>query len=534
MKKVLLIVIDAFASRVVRPAMEQGRLPNLQALAAAGKVEWNSTAIFPSITPAATAALVTGGYPVNTGISGAHFYDYDRHRLHYYGESIWPVLRKGFANFFEDFLVRMNRDQLRGDTVFQLAERAGMQAACLNYLWFRGDAEHEVRLPLLLRLWPTIPFSETIYGPKILSLGDFISDKIPGSEERLHGPGGMFRRFGFADEATGKQLLQLAKRQAFPEFTVAYFPDNDFTSHSDGPEAALRDVEQVDQILGQLADCYGGVEGLLQSLAIVITGDHAQCDLQGDEKQNGVMLDEILKEFKVAPAGAEWQERTELLVCPNMRAAQIYIPADQWDARDKLIETLLAHERVDQVIWRDDESEKGTPPDDGGGAGARRWFCVRTRRDGLLRFTAGAATSSVAQDEYGNAWSWEGNLAAVDGRIDAVGTLRFGDYPNAFERIATSFDDRVSGDVWVTSQLGHEFYVSGTDLNKGGSHGSLHAHDSLSPLILAGVPDELLPKKTPRSVDVAPLCLALLGLKSPYEAGSGRVGTKRDSSRSFP
>src|SRR5688500_16974208 len=99
-KKVLLIVIDALASRVVRPAMEKGRLPNLQALVNAGWVNWNSTAIFPSITPAATAALVTGGYPIQTGIAGAHFYDHDQHRLHYYGDSIWPVLRKGFANFF--------------------------------------------------------------------------------------------------------------------------------------------------------------------------------------------------------------------------------------------------------------------------------------------------------------------------------------------------------------------------------------------------------------------------------------------------
>jgi|GEM_PF-519428 len=514
-KKVLLIVIDALASRVVRPALDQGRLPNLRALIDAGWVSWNSTAIFPSITPAATAALVTGGYTVNTGIAGAHFYDHENHRLHYYGESIWPVLRKGFGNFFEDFLVRMNRDQLRADTVFQRAERAGMQSACLNFLWFRGDAEHQVRVPWLLRLWPTIPFSETIFGPQVLSLGDFISDKVPGTEERLRGPGGMFQRFGFTDAATAKQLLMLAENKAFPELTVAYFPDNDFTSHADGPEAALKDVEQVDGVLGQLAACYGGFQQLLESLAIVITGDHSQCDLMGDEKINGVKLAEILKEYKIAPAGGEWQERKELLLCPNMRAAQIYVPSDQWHEREKLIETLLADEHVDQVIWRDDQAL---------GSQSQRSYCVRASRSGLLKFAAGTAQQSSARDEYGNSWRWEGDLAAVDGRVDAAGVLRFGDYPNAFERIATSFDDRVSGDIWVTAKLGYEFCLSESEVDKSGSHGSLHAHDSLSPLILAGVPQELHPTKTPRSVDVAAICLGVLGLEPTYELGSGRAG----------
>ncbi len=516
MKKVLLIVIDALASRVVRPAMEQGRLPNLQALSAAGKVDWNSTAIFPSITPAATAALVTGGYTVNTGIAGAHFYDHENHRLHYYGDSIWPVLRKGFGNFFEDFLVRMNRDQLRADTIFQRAERAGLKSACLNFLWFRGDAEHQVRVPWLLRLWPSVPFSETIFGPTLLSLGDFISDQIPGSVERLRGPGGMFQRFGFTDAATAKQLLLLAEHRAFPELTVAYFPDNDFSSHAEGPQAALKEVEHVDQTLGQLAELYGGLESLLDAMAILVTGDHSQCDLQGDEKKNGVPLDEILAEFQIAPAGAEWQERTDLLVCPNMRAAQIYIPADRWHERAKLIDMLLREERVDQVIWRDDVDDAG--------ANGRRRFCVQTLRGGLLKFAAGDGGSSAAQDEYGNRWSWEGDLATVDGRVDEAGVLQFGDYPNAFERIATSFDDRVTGDIWVTARLGYEFCVKGTKVNAGGSHGSLHAHDSLSPLILAGVPNEHYPERTARSVDVAGICLATLGLEPLFPIGAGRGG----------
>ncbi|MEX2359388.1 MAG: alkaline phosphatase family protein, partial [Pirellulaceae bacterium] len=125
MKPVLLIVIDALASRVIRPAMEQGKLPNLQALADAGQVDWNSTAIFPSITPAATAALVTGGYPCETGIAGAYYYDQDNDHVHYYADDLGAIMRKGFSDFVEDFMIRLNRDHLRANTALREVEKAG-------------------------------------------------------------------------------------------------------------------------------------------------------------------------------------------------------------------------------------------------------------------------------------------------------------------------------------------------------------------------------------------------------------------------
>ena len=57
-KKVLLLVVDALSSRVVRPVWERGELPGLGHLIEAGEVDWECTSVFPSITPAATA-LVT-------------------------------------------------------------------------------------------------------------------------------------------------------------------------------------------------------------------------------------------------------------------------------------------------------------------------------------------------------------------------------------------------------------------------------------------------------------------------------------------
>jgi hypothetical protein len=117
------------------------------------------------------------------------------------------------------------------------------------------------------------------------------------------------------------------------------------------------------------------------------------------------------------------------------------------------------------------------------------------------------------EDEYGNRWAWEGDLSAVEGRVDEAKCLTCGDYPNAFERISSAMQEAKSGHLWVTALPGYEFCLPHVSIHVGGgSHGALHKGDSLSPLIVAGGPDQLGLPKTPRSIDIAPLCLRLLGL----------------------
>ena len=82
-----------------------------------------------------------------------------------------------------------------------------------------------------------------------------------------------------------------------------------------------------------------------------------------------------------------------------------------------------------------------------------------------------------------------------------------------------------SGDVWLTAQPGCEFEVPGGKAHVGGaSHGALHALDSLSPVIWGGVGAPRLPRAM-RSVDLAPLCLRLLGLTSRYQIGQARTAS---------
>src|SRR5919106_2993163 len=91
--KVLLVVIDAASPRVVCPAIQTGRLSNLKRIADAGSMHQSSVAIFPSITPAATTAIITGAYPAENGIAGASWFDPAKQEVAYYGDDFWVIAK---------------------------------------------------------------------------------------------------------------------------------------------------------------------------------------------------------------------------------------------------------------------------------------------------------------------------------------------------------------------------------------------------------------------------------------------------------
>ncbi|MEW4527412.1 alkaline phosphatase family protein [Maioricimonas sp. JC845] len=505
MKRVLLVIIDALATRIVGPAMQDGRLPNFSRLAEAGVFRQESTAIFPSITPAATASLMTGRYPVDHGIAGAFWYDRDSDRVAYYGDDIWVMLNEGIGTYFEDFLVNLNFTRLQAETLSERVEKAGMTAAVLNYMWFRGETRHDVNTPLLLQLMPGVSLSDSISGPTITTLGDFVTSRIPDSDEMLSASGGLTRRYGFHDETSGEYLLQLARTSGLPEFTLTYFPNNDWDSHADGPAEAISTVERVDGIIGELIESSGGLDAFLSEHAIVITGDHSQCDMADSADDRAIDLDALLEGFDRVPAGSAWGDTDDLMVCPNLRTAQVYFHCSSTqEHRDEVCRRLLSDPHVDQVLWADPfRSEQNSR------------FEVRTADRGRLSFQPTAdGTEPDCTDLYGNRWSIEGDLTAIDASIGPDGQVQYGDYPNALERIANGFC-RVCGDMWITARPGSEFCLSETSVHAGGSHGTLHRLDSISPLIVAGAPDDVEIPPHPRSVDIAPLCLTILGVDPP-------------------
>jgi predicted AlkP superfamily pyrophosphatase or phosphodiesterase len=57
----------------------------------------SSVSIFPSITPAATTAIVTGAYPAENGIAGRRGTTPERREVAYYGDDFWVIRRRDSA-----------------------------------------------------------------------------------------------------------------------------------------------------------------------------------------------------------------------------------------------------------------------------------------------------------------------------------------------------------------------------------------------------------------------------------------------------
>ena len=506
--KVLLVVIDGAAPRVVGPAIQTGRLPVMQRLVEVGSYSDTCTTIFPSITPAATTSIITGEYPASSGILGASWFDEATRDVAYYGDDFWVVARQGFRSFLDDFLMRLNGDRLVAPTLFEIIERAGLRAACLNYLIFKGLHDHEVKIPAPFRLLPGVRRTEIVKTPSIIAIGDFLTTRTMRGKP-LDDVGGILHRFGMDDASTSQMLLEIAEDKLFPDFTVAYYADNDYRSHEVGAHDALDVVERVDRGLGAAFDMFGGIDKVLSEMYVIVTSDHGHCDVLADRDRSVVRLDKALAEFNQAALGKAWESGDEIMVCPNMRSTQVYFRNPTAAALRRAIKATLATPGVDHVIYRGTDIE-----------GVRDHFFVASVK-GVVEFWRGAAGPAHASDAFGNVWSWIGELVVVDATVED-GQLLWDDYPNAFERIAGILEHENSATMWVTAKPGWEFEVPGSAAHVGGSsHGGLHALESYCPLIVAGPERIALPKHI-RTVDVAPLCLNLLGLPSKHRIGEPR------------
>ncbi len=513
--RVLLVVIDAASPRVVCPAIQTGRLKNLKRIADAGSLHPGSVTIFPSITPAATSSIVTGAYPAEHGIAGAAWYDEARSEVAYYGDDFWVIAKEGLGPFLRDFLVRLNGDRLKAPTLFELIERTGRRAASVNYLVYRGSFEHAVNMPWLLGVLPGVPVTEFVHGPSTLCLGDFVRPSTP--RGKVRGRRGPLHRFGMDDASSADMLCQLAAADQLGDFTLAYFADNDYRSHEVGPYGALSAVEGVDCALGRMFDAAGGFDRFIRETCVIVTSDHGHCDILADADEAVIRLDAVLGEFRQADVGRPWRDNDEILICPNMRAAQIYLRDSSTMLLERVVRAALADPRVD-VVLREEHS----------GPGESTGYVVDSQR-GRLEFWRTDRGTEQARDAFGTRWGWRGDRSALQLELDGA-FVDSTEYPNAFERIAGILDAPNSGQLWLNAKPGCEFEAPGGKAHVGGgSHGALHALDSLSITVVGGANAPRLPRVM-RSVDIAPLCMELLGLPMRYRVGDGRYSSTRTES----
>lgn len=459
-KKLVLVVIDALKPAMLERAIALGRAPALARVMERGSYVEDCIAAFPSVTPVCAATITTGAGPDEHWIPSMNWYHREEGRYVEYGSSLSASRQFGVLRSLTDTVYRMNAEHLshQVETVFETLDDLGVRTAGTTYLIYRGRHQHEVsNETALARLVTSTLFRRTIEGPKELFYADLYASRRTGCRGQLGMP-------GIRDQHTGCVGAYLVEHDLF-DFLLFSLPDNDAFSHRNGPHAQVTSIAAADRQLERLMHAGGGPDAFFDEHAIIVTSDHSQAPVE-----ERIRLARAFADFEVATPSPARAGSAEIALSPAQRAAMIYVLDDE--RRDELIErsvqTAATVPGVDLVMWmRDGEAH------------------VRSDR-GELAFAAGGEI----EDLRGQLWSVEGEPAALGAEIDD-GRFRSSAYPNALERIWSALHCPTAGEVLLSAAPGYEFVDwGGADHVGGGSHGSLHATDSLGALMWCGTGPE--------------------------------------------
>ena len=449
-------------------------------------------AAFPSVTPVCAASIVTGVSQDAHEIPGMNWFHREEHRYVEYGSSFRAAQRFGIARQLTDTVYNMNRAHLSPETptVFETLDDADLRTAGTTYLMYRGRHRHEPQRDTALTRVASALMRHAVMGPRELFYADIFASRPTGCRSGLGMP-------GLRDRHSGCVSAYMVEHDLF-DFLLLSLPDNDWYSHKRGPEAQIQSIGQADLQLARVMNAAGGVDEFLQEHAVIAMADHSQASVTGT-----IALQDELAELGVLGPGRSSEgpsdDQPRIAVCPSQRAAMVYaLHESERDAmRASVVARALAIEGIDLVLWLERDAHD-----------APREGVISSPLHGELRFAPGGSLV----DPRGLAWSVDGALATIDGVVQDSCLLTPA-YPDALARAWSALTCRTSGEVLLSAAPGFEFIDWGRQAHVGGgSHGSLHASDSLGALVLAGTP---LPEPEPAQWairDIAPLVLRHFGL----------------------
>jgi len=501
-RKLILTYVDSLRTDILRRAVEEGRAPTFAALIARGSLIEDCVSSFPSVTPVACAEIATGTGADGHWIGGMDWYHRLERRYVEYGSSLEASRAFGIFRSLYDLVYNMNLAHLNPgvETLFERLDDSGLRTACTPFLIYRGRHRHQVSLEGLLRRAvdaTRLKFRHHTWGPRELFYGDLYSSReVPCKATSI--PGGR-------DEYSACCAAELVKAREF-DFLLLSLPDNDNYSHRHGPEATVESIAKVDDCIATVIEAGGGLDRFLADHALILAADHAQTPVH-----RGLPLTELLgREWSVLRPSESDPERAQLAVSPTARAAHVYLLPTSGDRPDPkaVREALVAIEGVDLVCRLEEEGEPlvrdepGTPP--------RGVWAVVERRGQVLRFRPGGEVF----DLRGVDWILDGELDTLQAVVED-GILTSATYPDPLARVWSALNSPHAGDFVLSLAPGYEAVDwGGVSHAGGGSHGSLHAGDSLGPLLFVGCgPDDPAARPQWALRDVAPVVYDHFGLR---------------------
>jgi hypothetical protein len=333
-------------------------------------------------------------------------------------------------------------------------------------------------------------------GPRELFYADIFASRRTGCRSGLGMPGVRDRHSGCVSE-------YMVEHDLF-DFLLLSLPDNDWYSHKHGPDAQQQSLAQADLQLARVCEAAGGIDAFLEEHAVIAMADHSQAPVT----DTIALQDELAELGVLGPSRSgggsgttTGEEEPRIAVCPSQRAAMVYaLHESERDAmRASVVTRALQIDGVEHVMWLARDAHD--MPREG---------IISSPARGELRFSPGGPL----QDARGEHWNLEGPLAVIDAAV-ADGLLLTPSFPDVLARVWSALTCSTSGEVLLSAAPGHEFMDWGRQAHVGGgSHGSLHASDSLGALITCGVE---LPREEPRQWairDIAPLVLGHFGVAS--------------------
>jgi hypothetical protein len=494
--KLVLAVIDGLKPSELERAVAAGRAPVLAHLMEHGTYVPTCCAAFPSVTPVCAATIATGVRQDEHHIPAMNWYSRTEARYVEYGSSFSAARRFGFAQQLIDTVYNMNGQHLPAEvpTVFESLDDAQLRTAGTTYLMFRGRHEHKPSRETPISRLTSQVMRRTVMGPTELFYADLYASRETGCWSRLGMP-------GLRDQHTGCVGAHLVEHDLF-DFLLFSLPDNDTHSHEAGPHQQVESIEAADRQLERLMHAGGGIEAFLQEHAVIVVADHSHAPVE-----HTVGFQEAFAPFDVLPPSGRGADKARIALCPSQRSAQLYALVDV-DERGPLVQdlmaTALATEGVDLAMYLDRRR-----PSQGVIAGASGTLCFSPAGAGAAG-AEGSGDAVLVRDARGERWSIEGERAVLGATVQD-GLLLTPAYPDALARVWAALTCPTSGDVLLSAAPGWEFPDWGDQHHVGGgSHGSLHAVDSLGALVYCGVepPAEREHDGAWSIADVTPMVLA--------------------------
>jgi arylsulfatase A-like enzyme len=441
--------------------------------------------IFPSITPAAHATLMTGCYPA-------------RHRIPAFD---WVEVTPGYDGSITKEYVRVMPDFKRYRMLF--SEKKARE----EFFRSLGDAmalNQRFLSPMVTTVYEargkdlyTASITEWIHrgadrfiSQSVSNLLDDLSSKKLIDSRSMTGLLAAFYKeasYEYGDLIWGSECIQ-----QIDDLMVYWKSGTDTMSHEYGPDS-FQVRKEIDDAVGKLGETIRFYKIYSdQPLYIVITADHSQSVVTAFSDLSDAFRLTLGKNYSVAGqeqrADLELISNADIIFANNDRAALIYTfgPQEKKDAAVKDILLFLKKRAdVDLIMYR----EEG------------RIMVIQVSGDGSSSLPEDAGTFFAGKEAL---------------------------YPNAVERLEGLMKGDKWGDVAVSMREGYSMNPEFRPANPGdgihhGDHAGLNAGDSLVPLLIWGPAIRPNTKngdwKTFRTVDIAPTIAAIFGDDHPGTDG---------------